>query len=354
MEKPYPAGVEQTPFGKVAGKNATLYVLRNAAGFEAAFCDYGATWVRWLTPDRAGNFGDVLLGYDDAEAYAKQTAYVGAVCGRCANRIAGGEFMLAGKKYRLAVNNGPNHLHGGLRGFDCRFWSANAGKNFVSFRRRSAAGEEGYPGNVIVTVTYTLEADGAVRIDYAATSDEVTLINLTNHSYFNLAGHAAGTIGDHTLKIFAKHFVPLDADNIPTGEICAVAGTLFDFSTPVKIGLRNDDPALSGSRGYDHPFVVDGAPAVLRPAAELYCAETGRVLRTETCEPTVHVYTGNWLNECTGDVPGKGGAKYGNRSGVALETQYAPDAVNQPAFRANILYPGNTYKSTTVFRPGVR
>ncbi|MDR2981039.1 MAG: galactose mutarotase [Puniceicoccales bacterium] len=346
--------IQEVPFGKTAeGEETTLFILTNKNGFSAAFTNYGATWVRWNTPDRNGKFEDILLGFDNVENYIKQTAYIGAVCGRHANRIAGGKFYLRGE-HQLAINNGPNHLHGGVRGFDRYVWQATTSSKFdehaVTFRRLSPDGEENYPGNVNVAVTYTLLPDGTIRIFYSAESDQPTILNLTNHSYFNLAGQGNGDCSDHQVKIHGKHYLPVDADNIPTGEIRSVDGTIFDFRKATLVGKHNDDKQLSASRGYDHTFIVEGAPEVRRPAAEVTCPRSGRVLVVETTEPTVHLYTANWLNECVGDIPGKGGATYKNRAGLALETQHAPDSPNQPAFRSIILRPGCPYTSTTKFR----
>lgn len=345
------AVIEKIPFGQIPGGGfATLFVLRHDSGVCATFTDYGARWVGWETPDREGKFADVLTGFSAAEAYVAQTAYVGAFCGRHANRIAGGKLWIGGKLHQLAVNNGPNHLHGGEKGFDRYLWQATTGENSVTFRRVSPSGEEGYPGNLDVAVTYTLEADGAVRMDYTATSDALTLMNLTNHAYFNLAGHDQGDCHDHEVRLFARHYLPLDENNIPLGEVRPVTGGIFDFREPATLGKSINAAELAGPRGYDHTFIVDGVPYALRPAAEVHCPRSGRVLRLETTEPTVHLYTGNWFAECIGELAGKNGARYGNRAGFALEAQHAPDSSNQPAFRSNLIFPGTPYCSTTVWR----
>lgn len=347
----FSCAIEKTLFGQLPdGSPVSLFVLQNAAGGRATFTDYGARWVGWETPDREGNFADVLTGFSSAEAYVAQTAYVGAFCGRHANRIAGGKLWVGGKLFQLAVNNGPNHLHGGEKGFDRYLWTAETGENAVTFRRVSPAGEEGYPGSLEVAVTYTLLPDGAVRMDYTATSDALTLVNLTNHAYFNLAGHDQGDCHDHQLRLFARHYLPLDENNIPLGEVRPVAGGIFDFREPVALGKNIGAAELAGPRGYDHTFVVDGVPYQLRPAAEVACPRSGRVLRVETTEPTIHLYTGNWFAECIGDIAGKNGARYANRAGFALEAQHAPDSPNQPAFRSNLVYPGTPCRSTTVWR----
>lgn len=353
--------VSSKPFGSVDGVPATLFTLSNAKGFSAAFTNLGATWVTWLTPDRDGKFADVLLGFDSAEAYCKQQAYAGAVCGRVANRIAGGQFMLDGKTYSLAVNNGPNHLHGGARGFNAYVWDAEIcgteAEPAVRFSRLSPDGEEGYPGNVNVSVTYTLCEDGAVRIDYSASADAATPINLTNHAYFNLAGHDSGTILDQWLKLEADKFVPTDETAIPTGEIWHVNGLRpFSFRVFHTIGERihaKNAQQLAFGKGYDHCYIVNGAAGTLRPAAVLFCRENGRTMSVETTEPAMQVYSGNWLEDACGGVPAKGGVVYKDNAGIALETQHIPDAINQGQFRVNLLVPGRTYFSTTIYRPGI-
>ena len=355
--------VEKKDFGAVEGcGNAALYTLSNAAGFSASFTDYGATWVTWLTPDRAGSFADIVLGFDSAEKYAEQKAYIGAVCGRVANRIAGGKFLLDGKEYQLAVNNGENHLHGGTRGWNAYLWTAeicgSEEEPAVKFSRVSPDGEEAYPGTVKVSVTYTLCADGAVKIDYAAESDAATPINLTNHAYFNLAGHGTGTVLTQWLKLASDKFLPINEKSIPDGEVWHVRGLLpFDFRIPYQIGSRiaaRNAQQLVFGKGYDHCYVINGLAGTLRPAATLFNEANGRVLTVETTEPAMQVYSGNWLGDAVGEVVGKGGAVYGDHSGIALETQHVPDAINQGQFRANILVPGRVYTSTTIYRPGVK
>lgn len=354
--------VEKKDFGTVEHcGSATLWTLSNAAGFSASFTDYGATWVSWRTPDRSGIFADVLLGFDSAENYAKQTAYAGAVCGRVANRIAKGKFTLDGKEYALAVNNGENHLHGGNRGWNAYIWDSevcgNEAEPAICFSRVSPDGEEGYPGTVKVSVTFTLCADGAVKLSYAAESDAATPINLTNHAYFNLGGHDSGTILLHWLKLFSDKFLPIDATSIPDGEVWHVRGLPpFDFRIPYQIGARIDTPntqQLSFAKGYDHCYVIDGPAGTLRPAATLVEEACGRVLDVETTEPAMQIYSGNWLGDAIGEVPGKGGASYSDHAGIAIETQHVPDAINHGHFRANILVPSRQYTSTTVYRPRV-
>ncbi len=354
--------VQKKEFGSVEGcGNATLFTLENEGGFSASFTDYGATWVAWLTPDRAGVFDDVLLGFDSASDYARQTAYIGAVCGRVANRIAGGKFTLDGKEYQLAVNNGENHLHGGARGWNAYLWSAEIcgtdAEPAVRFSRVSHAGEEGYPGTVKVSVTYTLLADGAVKIDYVAESDAATPLNLTNHAYFNLAGHGTGTVLSQWLKLEADKFLPIDEKSIPDGEVWHVRGLMaFDFRIPYQIGSRIHAPhtqQLAFAKGYDHCYIINGAAGTLRKAATLVNESNGRAMIVETTEPALQVYSGNWLSDAAGNVPAKGGAVYADHSGIALETQHVPDAINQGHLRANILVPGRPYASTTIYRPQV-
>jgi len=354
--------VEKKDFGSVEGcGNASLWTLTNAAGFSASFTNYGATWVAWLTPDRSGTFADVVLGFDSAEKYATQQAYIGAVCGRVANRIAKGKFTLDGKEYQLAVNNGENHLHGGTRGWNAYLWDAeicgNDAEPAVKFSRTSPDGEEGYPGAVKASVVYTLCADGAVKIDYAAESDAATPINLTNHAYFNLAGHGTGTILTQWLKLFSDKFLPIDETSIPDGEVWHVRGlTPFDFRIPYQIGSRIAAPharQLALAKGYDHCYIIAGTPGILRPAATLLNEANGRALDVETTEPALQVYSGNWLSDAVGNVAGKDGVAYADHSGIALETQHVPDAINHGHFRANILAPGRPYTSTTIYRPRV-
>lgn len=334
-----------------------LFTLRQKSGATVTLTDYGATWVGWSTPDRDGKFADVVLGFENAASYAKHTGFFGATCGRVANRIAAGKFRLEGKTYKLAVNNGPNHLHGGKIGFDRHLWTATCGglpeEPSVTFSRRSPDGEEGYPGNLDIAVTYTFLPDDSVRIDYRASTDAPTIVNLTNHAYFNLGGHAHGTVHDHRVKLNAALYLPKDnAITIPTGEIASVAGTPFDFRESRVLGAHIGDthPQMVADRGYDTSFVVDGAPDELRPCATLSHPASGRILEVETTEPGVHLYTGNWVKECAGEVPGKAGAIYGHQSGLCLETQGFPDAINHAGFPSVILRPGEIHASSSVFR----
>ena len=338
------------PFGTLQnGARADLYVLRNANGIEARITNYGATVVSLRVPDRQGNFADVVLGFDDLAGYAHHRKFFGATVGRYANRIAGGRFILGSNHYSLATNNGANHLHGGLQGFDRALWIAHddGRTDTVALHYRSADGEEGYPGNLDVEVSFALTRDDALRIDYSAKTDRPTPINLTNHSFFNL-GHDPDIL-DHELKLFALRFTPVDATLIPTGESRAVQGTPFDFGKPARIGARIDvdDAQLVRAGGYDHNFILagkDGRPDV---AAEVYHRKSGRALRVLTTEPGLQFYSGNFLD---GSITGKNGRVYTRRSGLCLEAQHFPDSPNQPHFPSTILMPGRTYRQTTIYQ----
>lgn len=343
-------GIERLAFGPlVDGRETSLFVLRNASGIEAAISDLGASLISLRMPDRDGQLADIVLGYGDPECYRTNPCYFAATIGRYANRIAGARFELDGNAYRLAANDGPNHLHGGVRGFDKRLWSAqpHPGAQRLALRYRSADGEEGYPGNLDVEVVYELTAADTLRIDYSATTDRPCPVNLTNHSYFNLAG--GGDILGHELRLAASHFTPIGEGCIPTGEVRPVAGTPFDFSIPAVIGSRIDaqDGQLRAGKGYDHNFVLHGQPGTLRTAAELYDRRSGRALRVLTTQPGVQLYTGNYLD---GSVAGKGGVAYGRHAGLCVETQHFPDSPNRPAFPSVILRPGQRYRHTTVYQ----
>ncbi len=329
----------------------TLFSLGNQHGVTASVMNYGAALVTFEAPDRHDCLGDITLGFDTLEGYVQcNSPYFGCIVGRCANRIAHGRFHLDGKEYHLATNNGTHHLHGGRKGFDKAYWQAEAaaGKNpSVKFTRQSPDGEEGYPGNLNVAVVYTLTDDNELVVDYTATTDKPTPVNLTNHTYFNLAG--SGTILGHELLIPSTRFVPVNDTLIPTGEIKPVAGTPMDFTRPTPIGQRIDqvkgDPV-----GYDHTFVLDGSGDEIKLAARIRDPQSGRVLEVHTTEPGVQFYTGNFLD---GTIAGKRGRAYPKHSGFCLETQHLPDSVNQPAFPSVILRPGQTYKQKTLFRVGL-
>lgn len=349
-------------FGKLPdGREARLYVLQHPSGFAAEITDFGGAIVRLLAPDRTGRLADVALGFDSVERYAADSPFFGALIGRVGNRIAGGRFTLDGRTYALATNNSPGgrpcHLHGGNLGFDKVLWSAEPatrdGLPALLLRYTSRDGEEGYPGQLDVEVTYALTADCALRIDYAATTDRATPVNLTNHCYFNLAGAGHGDVLGHELTLHARRYTPVDPGLIPVGELAPVAGTPFDFTAPHRIGARIGDThdQLRYGAGYDHNWVLDSADGTLALAATLHEPASGRILDVLTTEPGLQFYSGNFL---TGQLTGKSGATYAHRGGLCLETQHFPDSVNQPAFPTTILRPGETYRSTTVYRFSAR
>ncbi len=345
--------ITKETFGKTAdGQNVDLYTIRNARGFEAKITNYGGIVVSLRVPDRNGKFADVVLGFNDFDSYLKNDPYLGAIIGRYGNRIAKGRFTLNGAEYKLAVNNGENHLHGGIKGFDKVVWTGVArstkGGPEIVLTYLSKDGEEGYPGNLKVTVVYRL-TNNDLRIDYTATTDKDTVTNLTHHSYFNLAGEGNGDILNHLVTINANRFIPTDAGSIPTGELRSVAGTPFDFLKATAIGARinEDEEQLKLGRGYDHTFVINGNPGRLRLAATAYEQTSGRVMQVWTTEPGVQFYTGNFLD---GTLTGKSGKIYPRRSGFCLETQHYPDSPNQPSFPTTTLKKGATYKSTTIYR----
>ena len=356
---PSGAVVAQAPFDVLpTGEAVRAFTLRNANGVELRAIEYGGIIVSLRTPDRTGALADIVLGFNDLNAYLAGSPYFGAITGRYANRIANGRFTLDGKTYQLAVNNGPNALHGGLKGFDKTVWHGEARASDrgiqVAFRYRSADGEEGYPGTLNTTVTYTLTDSNQLVVDYEATTDKPTPINLTQHSYFNLAGEGSGDVLGHVLTINAGRFVPVDSTLIPTGELASVAGTPFDFRTPTAIGARIDQshPQLERGRGYDHTFVVmrnDGDTGLVQ-AAHVVEPRSGRTLSVATTEPGVQFYTGNFLD---GTLTGKSGRVYRQRYGFCLETHHFPDSPNKPQFPSTILRPGKMFRSRTVFTFGV-
>lgn len=342
-------------FGSVDGRTVERFTLRGAPGIEAQIITFGGALVSLRAPDRYGRLGDVVVGFDTLSPYLNNPAYIGSLIGRFANRIANGVFSLGGVTYRLARNHGAHHLHGGATGFDKVIWQArpidSADEPALELTYVSPDGEEGYPGNLSVAVTYTLTADGALRIDYHAVTDRTTVVNLTNHAYFNLSG--AGTILNHELQLFASHFLPVDASLIPTGEIRAVSGTVMDFTSPTPIGARihaDDDQLRNGLGGYDHTWVIDGAAGELRHAARLVDPGSGRVLDVLTTQPGIHLYTGNSLD---GTLTARNGHVLVKHAALCLETQHFPDAPNRPHFPSTVLNPGKTYRHTTVFRLSV-
>lgn len=354
--------IEQSPFGQLPdGRQVALFTLRNSAGMEVRITNYGGTIVSWTAPDRSGKWEDVVLGCDSLSGYLKGTPYFGSIIGRYGNRIAKGKFKVEGQPFEVAVNNIGNHLHGGLIGFDKVLWEAeadNKGPNPVlRLKYLSKDGEEGYPGNLNVEVAYTLRQDNALQIDYKATTDKPTIVNLTNHSYFNLTGGIKKNILDHQLQLFADRFLPVDSTLIPIGNLEQVAGTPFDFLNPLAIGARIADTSNIQIRyglGYDHCWVINTngkqteAP---RPAAALYEPLSGRYMQVFTTEPGIQFYSGNFLD---GTVTGKGGHVYAYREGLCLETQHFPDSPNQLAFPNTVLRPGQTYSSTTVYQFSVK
>src|SRR5215472_2576701 len=335
------------------GTPVERFTLRNARGMAAEVITYGAILASLRVPDRASAFANVVLGYASLQEYLADDASFGATIGRYANRIAGGRFVIDGRSYELARNNGPNSIHGGLKGFSKRVWQAEgtveADGPAVALRYISADGEEGYPGRLSVEVRYTLTAD-AIRIDYAASTDKPTVLNLTNHSYFNLAGEGTGSIENHELMIAADAFTPVTGDSIPTGEIRSVDGTPFDFRTPTAIGARlraGDEPILLG-RGYDHNFVLRANPTrEARLAARVCEPRSGRVMEVLTSEPGVQLYTANFLN---GRHRGAGARTYRQSDALCLETQHFPNSPNEPGFPSTVLRPGDAFRSRTEYR----
>ena len=343
--------VTRQPFGATpSGETVELFTLANAHGMTVRVMTYGGIIVSLEVPDRRGTSGDVVLGYDSLAGYLGHSPYFGAIVGRYGNRIAKGRFTLDGREYRLATNNGPNHLHGGIRGFDKVVWRAepfdDARGSGVVLSHTSLDGDEGYPGTLTAKVTYTLTDRNELRIDYEATTDRATPVNLTQHSYFNLAG--SGNILDHELMIAADSFTPVDSTLIPTGAIVPVAGTPFDFRTPHPIGGRIGaaDEQLRFGGGYDHNFVLTRADTGLALAARVSDPASGRILEIRTTEPGIQFYSGNFLD---GSITGKHGVVYAHRTGFALETQHFPDSPNQPEFPSTILRPGQIYRSTTTW-----
>jgi aldose 1-epimerase len=350
------ASVTRAPYGRTPdGAPVEVYTLTNAGGLEVRAITYGAYVVSLRTPDRQGRLDDVVLGFDTLEGYLASGSHMGSVIGRYGNRIAGARFTLDGKTHSLAANDGVNHIHGGVKGFDRHVWAAEevrqGGDVGVRFTLVSPDGDEGYPGRLQTAVTYTLTPGNELVVDYAATTDRPTHVNLTQHSYFNLAGQGHADILDHVLTIHADRYTPVAAGLIPTGPPAPVEGTPFDFREPTRIGARIDreHEQLRLGRGYDHNYVVNRAGPGLVPAARVVDPSSGRVMEVSTTEPGVQLYTGNWL----GEEKGKGGRVYPRRSGFCLETQHYPDSPNRPDFPSTVLRPGETYRSKTVFAFGV-
>ena len=342
-----------TAFGKADGKAVSLYTLKNSKGAEAQICNYGGIVTSLKVADKNGNFGDVVLGYDNLEGYIKSTPYFGALIGRYGNRIAGGKFTLNGKEYILAKNNDANSLHGGVKAFDKVVWNAaKVTANSLTLQYTSKAGEEGFPGNLNVTAVYTLTDDNALRVEFTATTDADTHCNLTHHSYFNFAGK--GDILGHVVTINADKFTPVDANLIPTGELRAVKGTPLDFTTPTVVGARieNADDQLKLGKGYDHNWVLNQKSAgTLTHAATVSEPTSGRVMEVWTTEPGMQFYSGNFLD---GSITGKGGWTYAFRNGFCMEPQHFPDSPNHPSFPTTVLKPDQIYKNTIIYKFSVR
>ena len=350
--------ISKESFGKTAdGESVDLFTLTNRNGMEAKITNYGGIVTTLTAPDRNNKYADVVLGFNDLDSYLKGHPYFGALVGRYGNRIAKGRFTLNGVEYKLAVNNGENHLHGGIKGFDKVVWTARSMRTklgpALSLTYLSKDMEEGYPGNLTVKVVYTLTNNNELRIDYSASTDKDTVTNLTHHSYFNLAGEGTGDILNHQLLLKASRFTPTDAGSIPTGELRNVQGTPFDFLKSTAIGARinQDEEQLKFGGGYDHNWVVNGRAGTLRQAASVYESTSGRVMDVWTTEPGIQFYTGNFLD---GTLTGKSGKAYARRNGFCLETQHYPDSPNKPKFPTTTLRKGTTYRSTTIYRFSAR
>ena len=346
--------VSKTPFGSTSdGTAVDLFTLENANGMQAKITNYGGIVTQLHVPDQNGELGDVVLGYDKLSSYIKASPYFGCITGRYANRIAKGQFKIGEAAYKLATNNGENHLHGGNVGFDKQVWAAKEvtglGKAGIELTYLSKDGEEGYPGNLDSKVTYWLTNQNELEIEYEAKTDKATPINLTHHSYFNLAGEGSGNILGHEVEIFANTFVPTDAGNIPLGELKKVTGTPFDFLTPHKIGERIEEKnqQLEFGKGYDHNWVINDNGNSLNLAARVTEPRTGRVMEVLTDQPGIQFYTGNFLD---GSNIGKGNKVYNHRNAFCLETQVHPDSPNQPDFPNSILKPGETYRHVCIYR----
>ena len=347
--------ISEKPFGQTASHEAvTLYTLKNSHGMEVQIMNYGAIITKIMVPDKNNQIEDVVLGFDTVEEYIKDSPYFGAIVGRYGNRIAAGKFSLDGKSYTLAAQNNGQHLHGGLKGFDKKVWktvSQKAGSLTLSYLSKD--GEEGFPGNLEIQVTYTLNDDNAIAMDYVAKTDQATVLNICNHTYFNLTGNVKRDVLDHSIQLNAPFFIPVDKVLIPTGEVKSVKGGPFDFTSPKKIGqdINASEEQIVIGGGYDHCYAFDKAPGAYGKIAHVEEPSSGRVMEVFTTEPGVQFYTGNNLD---GHLVGKYGAKYIKRSGFCLETQHYPDSPNKPNFPSTVLRPGETYTSKTVYQFSVR
>lgn len=360
QSQPQPASsITSESFGTKEGTPVELYTLRNTKGMEANITNYGGIVVSLKVPDRTGRFGDVVLGFDTLAAYlspeyAKSNPYFGALIGRYGNRIGKARFSLGGKEYMLAANNGVNHLHGGVKGYDKVVWQARSlpgEEPALELRYLSKDGEEGYPGTLDIKAVYTLTNDNGLKVDFTATTDKETVVNLTHHSYFNLAGR--GDILSHEVMINADKTTPVDSGLIPTGELRPVKGTPFDFTTPTAIGARigQDDEQLKFGKGYDHNWVINKNEGELALMARVYEPTSGRVLEVLSTEPALQFYSGNFLD---GSLTGKGGWVYQFRNGFCMEPQHYPDSPNKPKFPSTVLKPGETYRNTIIYRFSAR
>lgn len=351
--------MNEQEFGVVDGNRAQIYTLTNDSGAFVKITNYGATVTELHVPDRNGSLGDVVLGFDTVEEYPEKSQYFGCTAGRCANRIAGGKFEIDGTSYQLAINNGPNHLHGGVRGFDKVLWDARPGAGddaSIILTYTSPDGEEGYPGKVRAKVTYTWTDNNELVVEMEATTNAPTVVNMVHHSYWNLDGHDSGTILDHELQIAAERYTPADDTFIPTGELASVAGTPYDFRSAKRIGRDIGAVPTTGAEdpgGYDLNYVVDGQADAMRFMARVYGPDSGRVMEIEADQPGIQFYSGNWVN----GMSGKKGAVYPKNGALCLESQYFPDSINrkgQPGWTDVILRPGETYRHRMIHRFSVR
>lgn len=344
--------VEEEQFGTLEdGREVSLYTFTNANDMEVTITNYGGIVTSIRTPDQDGNLDNVVLGFDSLEKYLEGTPYFGAIVGRYGNRIEGGTFTIDDTEYELATNDGNHHLHGGEEGFDKKLWNAevNSEEGSLTLTYLSEDGEEGYPGNLDVTVVYTLTNDNELKIEYEATTDQSTPVNLTNHSYFNLSGHPDSTILDHELMINADRYTPVNDELIPTGELAEVEGTPFDFTEPHEVGTRINEPE---GNGYDHNYVLNRSENdSLIHAATLYHSDTGREMKVMTTEPGVQLYTGNFLD---GSLQGPDGTPFVQHGALCLETQHFPNSPNEPDFPSTILEPGEKYQTTTIYQFSTR
>lgn len=339
------------------GEKVKVYTLTNSKGMSVSIINYGAIVTSIKAPDKNGVFEDVVLGYDKLKPYEKESPYFGAVAGRYANRIAQGQFSLGKTKYKLAINNGVNHLHGGLKGFDKVVYEVKKVSNSplqLKLHYLSRDGQENYPGNLDLTVSYILTEDNGLQVEFQAKTDKETVINLAQHSYFNLNGNGKGDILEHILKLNSSYYTPIDQGLIPTGEIRSVKNTPFDFTSPKAIGKDinvDENRQILFGKGYDHNFVLKGEKGTLRKVATVWEPVSGREMSVFTTQPGIQFYSGNFLD---GKIKGKGGQVYAHRSGFCLETQHFPNSPNTPHFPDTRLRPGDVYKETTVYQFGVR